>query len=153
ISGEGTVVWNREPDPNRTGVAPGMGVRFDKLSPQSQPILDKILGEKQKRGDAHLESRFDAGVRASAMASGMVTTKVQIPASQLNEFAGDSKVQTPLPAPAPALSETKDEFAAESTRVMQDALVQQLTNQTRSTPPREPGGNFDSEPTRRATFD
>src|SRR5262249_35583312 len=43
ISGEGTVVWIREHDPNRSGVAPGMGVRFDKLASQSQQVLDKIL--------------------------------------------------------------------------------------------------------------
>ena len=46
IAGEGTVVWIREPDPNRMGVAPGMGVRFDKLAPQSQQVLDRILSEK-----------------------------------------------------------------------------------------------------------
>src|ERR1041385_3905863 len=52
ISGEGTVVWIREHDPNRTGVAPGMGVRFDRLAPQSQQVLDRILAKKGRRGDA-----------------------------------------------------------------------------------------------------
>ena len=66
IAGDGTVVWIREHDPARQGVAPGMGVRFDKLAAESQKVLDRILSEKQKRGDAQLESRFDAGVRASA---------------------------------------------------------------------------------------
>src|SRR5678815_5007171 len=56
ISGEGTVVWIREHDPNRTGVAPGMGVKFDKLQPQSQQVLERILTEKSKRGDAQMES-------------------------------------------------------------------------------------------------
>src|SRR6187397_1011619 len=41
IAGEGTVVWIREPDPTRTGVAPGMGVRFDKLHTTSHAVLDK----------------------------------------------------------------------------------------------------------------
>jgi len=36
ITGEGTVVWTREHDPSRTGVAPGMGVRFDRLGEGSQ---------------------------------------------------------------------------------------------------------------------
>jgi len=49
MAGEGTVVWIREYDPNRTGVTPGMGVRFDKLTPTSQPVLDKILVEKGRR--------------------------------------------------------------------------------------------------------
>src|SRR2546430_1135060 len=42
IAGEGTVVWIREHDPNRTGVAPGMGVRFDRLQPSSMQVLERI---------------------------------------------------------------------------------------------------------------
>jgi uncharacterized protein (TIGR02266 family) len=49
MAGEGTVVWIREHDPSRAGVTPGMGVRFDKLTPASQPVLDKILADKGKR--------------------------------------------------------------------------------------------------------
>jgi molecular chaperone DnaK len=49
MSGEGTVVWIREFDPNRTTVPPGMGVRFDKLSPESQAVLEQLLVEKAKR--------------------------------------------------------------------------------------------------------
>lgn len=64
LSGEGTVVWNRAFDPARSSVAPGMGVRFDKLSADSQKVLDRILSEKARRPDSNLESRFDAGVRA-----------------------------------------------------------------------------------------
>ena len=48
ISGEGTVVWTREFDPSRVGVAPGMGVRFDKLGVESHAVLDKILAQKNK---------------------------------------------------------------------------------------------------------
>ncbi|MCE9571807.1 MAG: TIGR02266 family protein [Deltaproteobacteria bacterium] len=51
ITGEATVVWTRENDPARPGVAPGMGVRFDKLGDGSQAVLDKILAEKAKGGD------------------------------------------------------------------------------------------------------
>src|SRR5947209_6151409 len=74
ISGDGTVVWIREHDPTRSGVAPGMGVKFDKLATASQQVLDRILNEKGKRGEASMESRFDAGVRASASASGNIST-------------------------------------------------------------------------------
>ena len=49
ITGEGTVVWTRENDPARPGVAPGMGVRFDRLNEGSQQVLDKILAEKAKQ--------------------------------------------------------------------------------------------------------
>lgn len=46
IAGEGTVVWNRAHDPARTGISPGMGVRFDKLSSDSQGTLDEVLARK-----------------------------------------------------------------------------------------------------------
>src|SRR5262245_11046209 len=49
LAGEGTVVWIRENDPNRAGVTPGMGVRFDKLTAASQPTLERILAEKARR--------------------------------------------------------------------------------------------------------
>jgi uncharacterized protein (TIGR02266 family) len=69
ISGDGTVVWNRAADPNRSTVVPGMGVRFDKLTTDSQRVLERILSDKEKLGNTGLESRFDAGVRASLGAS------------------------------------------------------------------------------------
>src|SRR6476619_7324241 len=108
IAGDGTVVWIREHDPARQGVAPGMGVRFDKLAPDSQRVLDRILNEKQKRGDAQLESRFDAGVRASASASGTVGGNNK----GHNDFSGgDSKSSfTPLPGAVPGLETPGDEF-------------------------------------------
>src|SRR4051794_31698561 len=132
IAGDGTVVWIREHDPTRQGVAPGMGVRFDKLHPDSQKVLDRILVEKGKRGDAQLESRFDAGVRASASASG--TLSAQTPRSNAhNDFGGgDSKAQfTPLPGAVPGLATPGDEFGNESTRVMQNELVRSLADRTR----------------------
>ena len=46
FQGDGTVVWIREHDPARAGVTPGMGVRFDRLSQESQTTLDTILEEK-----------------------------------------------------------------------------------------------------------
>lgn len=144
IAGEGTVVWIREHDPNRSGVAPGMGVKFDKLQPQSQQVLDKILAEKNKRGEAQMESRFDAGVRASATASGTVSSAVKAH----NDFGGgDSKTHTPLPAPVPGLDQPGDEFTEESTRVMQDSVVQKLAAETRG----EANPFAESEPTRRAS--
>src|SRR5436190_24012424 len=54
MAGEGTVVWIREHDPSRAGVTPGMGVRFDKLSPTSQPVLERILADKARRDPSGL---------------------------------------------------------------------------------------------------
>src|SRR3954470_18284347 len=61
LAGEGTVVWIREHDPARAGVTPGMGVRFDKLTPASQPVLEKILAEKAARDQA--AGKAPSGVR------------------------------------------------------------------------------------------
>src|ERR1700753_3035638 len=52
IAGEGTVVWTRENDPSRPAIAPGMGVRFDRLAEGSQGVLEKILAEKIKQAPA-----------------------------------------------------------------------------------------------------
>ena len=67
MAGEGTVVWIRENDPTRAGVTPGMGVRFDKLTPTSQPVLDCILADKSQRDQSGLSmpgtsSKVGAGI-------------------------------------------------------------------------------------------
>ncbi|HEY4177421.1 MAG TPA: TIGR02266 family protein [Kofleriaceae bacterium] len=49
IAGEGTVVWTRENDPSRPAIAPGMGVRFDRLAEGSQQVLERILADKAKQ--------------------------------------------------------------------------------------------------------
>lgn len=148
IAGEGTVVWIREPDPTRTGVAPGMGVRFDRLAQASQTVLETILAEKTKKGESNTESRFEAGQRASASASG--STSSNAPVAEHNQFGGGDSKQTPLPRPVPGLDTPGDEFAEESTRVMQNDMVEKLAQQTR----REAAQGFgEPEPTRRASAD
>jgi uncharacterized protein (TIGR02266 family) len=59
ISGDGTVVWIREFDPTRVGVAPGMGVRFDRLVAESEPVLQRILAQKNKD---HADQKFDSPI-------------------------------------------------------------------------------------------
>jgi len=51
MTGLGTVVWIREPEPSRAGSIPGMGVRFDQLAPESQQTHQQILAIKARRGD------------------------------------------------------------------------------------------------------
>src|SRR5437763_3437584 len=154
IAGDGTVVWIREHDPARQGVAPGMGVRFDKLAAESQKVLDRILSEKQKRGDAQLESRFDAGVRASASASGTLSSSGARVAGHNDFSGGDSRSATPLPGAVPGLAAPDDEFGNESTRVMQNELVQSLADRTRSAPQEDAAHAFsEPEPTRKASVE
>jgi len=154
IAGDGTVVWIREHDPARQGVAPGMGVRFDKLAAESQKVLDRILSEKQKRGDAQLESRFDAGVRASASASGTLSSAGARVAGHNDFSGGDSRTATPLPGAIPGLAAPDDEFGNESTRVMQNELVQSLADRTRGQASEDAVNAFsEPEPTRKASVE
>lgn len=120
ITGEGTVVWTRENDPNRTGVAPGMGVRFDKLTDGSQQVLDKILAQKGGKAEpeVEMEGRFMD-----------VPTRVA-PRPLVDDLAKESKSRpswlgpamasfdersdaTPLPSPVPFHSDA-DEFSDET---------------------------------------
>ncbi len=48
LSGLGTVAWVRESDPARANNVPGMGLRFDKLVPESQHTHQLILAEKAR---------------------------------------------------------------------------------------------------------
>ncbi len=96
LSGEGTVIWIRENDPSRPTVPPGMAVRFDKVSPETQPTLDRILGEKSRleeagqipvpqagglavRRPSSVLSALDNGGRVSGAASNAPTAPVAAP--------------------------------------------------------------------------
>lgn len=68
ITGEGTVVWIREQNAGQAGVAPGMGVRFDRLTESSQGVLDEILAHKAARGANGADS-VDVPTRVVAAAS------------------------------------------------------------------------------------
>src|SRR5207249_4773894 len=82
----------------------------------------------------------------SATASGVVSSPEK--AAGAHDFSGgESKMSTPLPPPSPGMGQ--EEFKEESTRVMQDEMVQALADKTRSAPL----DDFGDEPTRRATQD
>lgn len=104
LAGEGTVVWNRNQDQAKANAAPGMGVRFDRLTGDSQNILERILGEKVRRGEGQVESRYDAGMRIAAG----------------------------LPDPTPQSQKTPDQggFGDEPTRAMAADQVNRLAEQS-----------------------
>src|SRR6185369_7145842 len=84
MSGEGTVVWIREYDAARTGVAPGMGVRFDKLTPDSQATLEQILSEKAKRersGVPGSTGKSSGGIAVRRPSSMFAVLEPQLPAN------------------------------------------------------------------------
>ncbi len=134
ITGEGTVVWTREHDPTRTGVAPGMGVRFDRLAEGSQAVLDKILAQKSAKGgrDTHPPVFNEAPTRVapSPLVAGLAkesNPKFGNMAPRTSSFVDERTDATPLPSPMPFHSDADDfpeEAFEEATKVRSlDELV------------------------------
>ncbi len=140
ITGDGTVVWTRDFDPTRSGVAPGMGVRFDRLPSESQEVLEKILAHKTAKLGKPPESFLDTPTK---VAFGNVPTKVApkdileglaqaesrrtLLGVGMTRITGKSEDVTPLPSPQPFhadLDEFPDEAFEEATKVAAlDALA------------------------------
>ncbi|MCW5801908.1 MAG: TIGR02266 family protein [Deltaproteobacteria bacterium] len=126
IGGEGTVVWTRENDPSRPAIAPGMGVRFDRLADGSQQVLERILSEKAKQAPVRTN---DAGTKPPLFTD--TPTRVAPPPVQdallgnepagLRGTASERRIRndsfndqhTPLPKPMPFHSDA-DEFPEEA---------------------------------------
>jgi uncharacterized protein (TIGR02266 family) len=110
IAGEGTVVWTRENDPSRPAIAPGMGVRFDRLAEGSQAVLERILAEKAKQAPG----RGPTG-EATTKPPMFTDTPTRVAPAPVQEALGitsrrprtDSE-QTPLPPPRPFHSDADD---------------------------------------------
>lgn len=150
IAGEGTVVWTRENDPSRPAIAPGMGVRFDRLADGSQGILERILAEKAKQAP----QRPQADTTKPPMFSDTPTRVAPAPIQEalLGKDHGQrgrrgdephSDSHTPLPRPVPFHSdadEFPDEAFEEATKVRAlDELIAQTAE----------GGAADEPTTRR----
>src|SRR5450432_2675595 len=137
IAGEGTVVWTRENDPSRPAIAPGMGVRFDRLAEGSQNVLEKILAEKAKQAP----QRGDSATTKPPMFADSPTRVAPAPVQEAllggkSRTRADSQ-ETPLPKPIPFHSDA-DEFGAEAfeeaTKVRAlDELVAQTASSEDST--------------------
>jgi uncharacterized protein (TIGR02266 family) len=111
ISGEGTVVWTRENDPSRPAIAPGMGVRFDRLNEGSQQVLEKILAEKAKQApqrSGHTETTKPPLFTDTPTRVAPAPIQDQLGLGPSGRAARDSE-QTPLPKPMPFHSDA-DEF-------------------------------------------
>jgi uncharacterized protein (TIGR02266 family) len=78
IVGDGTVFWTRDPDAARGEQEFGMGVRFGRLTPQSQKMLAYLLAEKAEREriESRLNNNDDQDERT------VVATQEQIMAAQ-----------------------------------------------------------------------
>jgi uncharacterized protein (TIGR02266 family) len=111
LAGEGTVVWIREHDPARENVTPGMGVRFDRLTPETQPTLEKILAEKTRLEQAGIAAvaqpkgggmavRRPSGVFASLDANARAVLGGGLPQAP-TEATATGPASTPISAPPP----------------------------------------------------
>jgi uncharacterized protein (TIGR02266 family) len=103
MAGDGTVVWIREVDPNRTNVPPGMGVRFDKLTPESQAVLEQLLSEKTKRERSGVPGSGSPGAGGMAVRrpSSMFSVLEPPGAAAATEAQPTAVAAIPATAPAP----------------------------------------------------
>ncbi len=133
IGGEGTVVWTRENDPSRPAIAPGMGVRFDRLADGSQTVLERILADKAKQAP----QRSAAESTRPPMFTDTPTRVAPLPVQEAllgsRARAGESfGEQTPLPKPVPFHSDAEDfdeKAFEEATQIRSlDDLVAQTAN-------------------------
>ena len=113
IGGEGTVVWTRENDPSRPAIAPGMGVRFDRLAEGSQSVLERILSEKAKQSPSRPSEITkppmftDTPTRvAPAPVQDALLGRSPSGRSRADSFSETSN--TPLPRPMPFHSDADD---------------------------------------------
>ena len=154
IAGDGTVVWIREHDPARQGVAPGMGVRFDKLASRvaegARPHPEREAQARRRADRVALRrgrARVGVGV-GDVVVVGSAAVRAQrlfgrrLPHGTRRCRARSRAWRTP-----------DDEFGNESTRVMQNELVQSLADRTRGQAEHAANAFSDPEPTRKASIE
>jgi uncharacterized protein (TIGR02266 family) len=157
IGGEGTVVWTRENDPSRPAIAPGMGVRFDRLAEGSQTVLERILAEKAKQAPQRPPSETtkppmftDTPTKvAPAPVQDALLGNEQSRATQRRrpseQPSGFNDQHTPLPKPMPFHSDA-DEFPEEAfEEATKVRALDELVAQTAKDPNATADGNGDDE--------
>ena len=137
FQGDGTVVWIREYDPGKTGVTPGMGVRFDRLTPESQPTLDKILDEKMR-----LQTTGVAPGGTSTAGAGLA---VRRPSGVITALDARGPAKSP-PPPPPAAVEVKMDSPPIAAAPAVGAAPATTMPASRSGPVTSSGGGIFSRP-------
>ena len=108
IAGEGTVVWTRENDPSRPAIAPGMGVRFDRLADGSQAVLERILAEKAKQAPGRNAPETTKPPLFTDTPTRVAPAPVQEALGVTTRRPRTDSEQTPLPPPRPFHSDADD---------------------------------------------
>lgn len=153
MAGEGTVVWIRELDPNRPTVPPGMGVRFDRLSPESQTVLEQLLQDKAKhdRGGVSPGGTERAGGiavrRPSSMFAALEPEQVSVmpsspPSIGEGTTPGSSGAATSPGRPSAAYIPTLSALAAQSQSPVKSATI--LPPASSAPPATQPRGTSSS---------
>ncbi len=102
LAGEGTVFWTREADPTRAESEPGMGIRFTRLTAESQQMLTHLLAEKTERERHEEHADFDEDDERTVVAS---AEELQAAATSGDDDAVPAPSFAPLasvPLPSPA---------------------------------------------------
>jgi len=108
IVGDGMVFWTRDPDPARGEPDFGLGIRFGRLTPQSQKMLTFLLAEKAQR-ERRLAEMEAAGEEPADEERTVVATQEQLraaqaPGNELKNVAASGPVSVVAPAPSAPLS-------------------------------------------------
>ncbi|HEX7508875.1 MAG TPA: TIGR02266 family protein [Polyangia bacterium] len=105
LAGLGTVAWVRESDPARANNVPGMGLRFDKLTLESQHTHQMILSEKSRKEGKALSTpypptSFVSPAVKTSPSPDVMRTAAEVAAKM--EAAGPVNLAVTRPAPAAA---------------------------------------------------
>ena len=101
LSGIGTVAWVRESDPARANNVPGMGLRFDKLTPDSQHTHQMILVEKARQEGKASATPYPPTAFVAAPARVSPSPEATKPAEAAPKVEpGSANFATTRPAPA-----------------------------------------------------
>jgi uncharacterized protein (TIGR02266 family) len=105
LAGLGTVAWVRESDPARSNNVPGMGLRFDKLTLESQHTHQMILSEKSRKEGKALSTPYPPTSFVSPAAQPSPSPDAMRTAAEVAakmEAAGPVNLAVTRPAPAAA---------------------------------------------------
>lgn len=108
LFGMGTVAWVRESDPARANNVPGMGLRFDKLTPESQHTHQLILAEKARKEGKVSSTPYPPTAFVAPPSRGAPVSEVSKPAPEVSKPAPEAAKVEPGPVnsaitrPAPA---------------------------------------------------
>jgi len=102
LAGLGTVAWVRENDPARANNVPGMGLRFDKLSAESQHNHQTILAEKARKEGKALGTPYPPTSFVAPASRPSPAPEAPRPVSPLPERREPAPANFAVTRPAPA---------------------------------------------------